>query len=157
MNRDLCLLILGSVLAFLGGLVAFFIQGWWNKRIQRKVVHDFLLELVRNFERVSPRVIETYEKSGILWNDLLNQIGDDLALYERNREHSILIVNHELRATVWDWFSRLRTIVNMCYGLNNMIAANPNNQWAKDEIKNQVSKIKTLKGDAVQLATRLDF
>lgn len=156
MNRDTWLIILGAILAFSGGLVAFFIQSWWNKRVQRKVVHDFLLELIRDFERVSPRIIETYEKSGILWNDLLNQLNDDLALYERNREHSILLQDLELRAAVWEWFSRLRTFVNMTMGLNNMIGVNPNNQWAKEEIKKQVDKIKSLKTDSTQLANQLN-
>lgn len=113
MTRDLWLVVLGAGLAFGGGLLAFFIQWWWNRRIQRKAVHDFLRELLRAFDRVSPRIVEAFEKSGVLWNDLLNHVASDLVLYERNREHTIVIKDLTLRAEVWDWFSKLRTVIHM--------------------------------------------
>jgi hypothetical protein len=51
MTRDLWLVILGAVLAFGGGLLGFFIQWWWNRNIQRKVVLEFLQELLRAYPR----------------------------------------------------------------------------------------------------------
>lgn len=81
MTRDLWLVILGAILVFGGGLLGFFIQWWWNRKIQRKIVLEFLQELLRAFDRVAPRIVETCEKSGVLWNDLLNQVSSDLAVY----------------------------------------------------------------------------
>ena len=72
MTRDIWLIVLGSALAFGGGLVAFFIEWWWNQKIQRRIVSDFLKELLRSFDRICPRMVETYEKSGVLWNDFGN-------------------------------------------------------------------------------------
>lgn len=155
MTRDLWLVVLGAVLAFGGGLLAFFIQWWWNRRIQRKVVCEFLQELFRAFDRVAPRIVETYEKSGILWNDLLNQVSNDLNLYERNREHAIVIKDLTLRAQTWDWFSKLRTVINMSLGLNALLATRLGDQWATDEIKKQIERIKDLRGDAQKLLERL--
>lgn len=148
-------MILGAVLAFGGGLLGFFIQWWWNRNIQRKVVLEFLQELLRAYDRVAPRIVETYEKSGVLWNDLLNQVSNDLALYERNCEHSILLPDLSIRAAVWDWFSSLRTVVNMSLGLNSMLLTNPGNQWAKEEVKKQVERIKELRAEAQRLLEKL--
>ncbi len=155
MTRDVWLLVLGSVLGFGGGLLAFFIQWWWNRGIQRKAVHDFLRELLRAFDRVAPRIEETYQKSGVLWNDLLNQVSNDLALYERNREHAIVIKDLTLRAELWDWFSKLRTVIHMSLGLNAMLSTRPGDQWATEEIKKQVDRLKELKVEAQRLLERL--
>lgn len=155
MTRDVWLLLLGSVLGFGGGLVAFFIQWWWNRSIQRQVVLDFLQELLRAFDRASPRIVETYEKSGVLWNDLLNQVASDLTLYERNREYSIVLRDLSLRAAIWDWFSQLRTVVNYSLGLNSLLFKEPNNQWAKEEVKKQVDRIRELRTEAQRLLERL--
>lgn len=155
MTRDLWLLILGSILGFGGGLAAFFIQWWWNERSRQKVLMDFLKEIFRAFERVSPRIIETYEKSGVLWNDLLNQVASDLALYERNKEHSIVLKDISLRAEIWDYFSQLRTVVNVSLGLNAILNRDPENPWAKEDVKKQVERIKELKTEAHRLMGKL--
>jgi ABC-type multidrug transport system fused ATPase/permease subunit len=156
MTRDLWLVVLGAVLAFGGGLLGFFIQWWWNRRIQRKVVVDFLQELFRAFDRLAPRVVEAYEKSGVLWNDLLNQVANDLVMYERNREHSIILSDRSLRGDVWEWFSKARTVVHMSLGLNAMLNAAPGHQWATNEVKKQVEKIKELRAEAQRLVERLN-
>lgn len=155
MTRDLWLVVFGAGLAFSGGLLAFFIQWWWNRKIQRKVVHDFLRELLRAFDRVAPRIVETYQKSGILWNDLLNQVSNDLALYERNREYAIVIKDLTIRAELWDWFSKLRTVIHMSLGLNAMLITRPGDPWATGEVKKQVDQIKELKVEAQRLLERL--
>ncbi len=155
MTRDVWLIVLGSILAFLGGVVAFFVQWFWNRKVQRAIVSDFLKELLRAFDRVCPRIFETFEKSGILWNDLLTQISNDLALYERNREHSIVLKDLSLRAELWDWFSRLRTVISMSVGLNALISNNRNTQWAHGQIKEQVEALKELRVEAQRLLQKL--
>jgi hypothetical protein len=149
-------IILGSILAFGGGLGGFFIQWWWNRRNQRRIVYEFLKELLRVFNRTNPRIIETYEKSGILWNDLLNQVLNDLAVYERNKEHTIIIEDFTLRAKIWDFFSNIRTVISMCLGLNNILLNQPDNLWAKDQVQTQVLKIKELGNEAQILLNKLE-
>ena len=67
-------------------------------------------------------------------------------VYERNKEHTILIEDQAIRAKVWDWFSNLRITVNMCLSLNAILLNNPPNtsqsQWAKDQIGKQFEAIK---------------
>jgi hypothetical protein len=156
MNKDVWLIILGAILAFGGGLSGFFIQWWWNRRNQKRIVYEFLKELLRVFNRTSPRIIETYEKSGILWNDLLNQVLNDLATYERNKEHTIVIEDFALRAKIWDLFSNIRSVTSMCLGLNNILLHQSDNTWAKDQVQNQVLKIKELATEAQILLNKLE-
>ena len=157
MTRDVWLITLGAILAFGGGLVAFFIQWWWNRTKQRETFHRLLSEILLAFKRICPRLIEMYDKSGILWNDLLGQISSDLALYERNREHSVILKDPKFRAEVWDWFSKLRTAITMCTALNNAINLPQvvNDpvlmNWTKDQLKKQVEHIKDLKNEVDKL------
>lgn len=152
------LVVLGSILAFSGGLVAFFIQWWWNQCKQRTIVITFIKEILRDYDRICPRIIETFEKSGTLWNDLLHQVADSLSLYERNKEHTIALKDGALRAEVWDWFSKTRTIVNNFYALNSMIS-NLNNpqlaEWARNEIKQKVPQLGELRKEAKTLIEKL--
>lgn len=91
----------------------------------------------------------------MLWNDLLKQVSNDLNLYERNREHSIMIKDLNLRAETWDWFSKLRTVINMSLGLNAILGTQPDNTWARDEVRKQVGRIKELRVEAQQLLAKL--
>lgn len=154
-SHDFWLLVLGAFLSFAGGLIAFFVQSYWNKKQQERIVLEFLSELLRAFDRIAPRIVETFEKSGTLWNDLLNQVNNDLMVYERNKEHAVIINDKALRAEVWDWFSKLRTDINYSLGLNNMIAANPNNAWARDEVRKQPEKINKARETAQTLLKKL--
>ena len=101
------------------------------------------------------------KKSGILWNDLLGQISSDLTLYERNREHSVILKDPKFRAEVWDWFSKLRTSITRCTALNaalgqSQVVNNPASMtWTKDQLKKQVEQIKDLKNEADKLLQKL--
>lgn len=152
---NIFLIILGSILAFAGGVAGFFIQWWWTRRNQKRIVYELLKELLKVFIRTSLKIAETYEMSGILWSDLLNQVINDLAIYERNKEYTILIEN-KLRAIIWDFFSSIRTVINMCLGLNNILLHQPNNQWALNEVKTQIGKIKELANEAKMLLTKIE-
>lgn len=54
-------IVLGSVLAFMGGLVAFFIQWKWNQCKQRETVRVFIRE-IKNMNTQAESLIKRLEK-----------------------------------------------------------------------------------------------
>ena len=156
MTRDLWLVVLGSALAFIGGIAAFFIQTWWTLRTRRKLIVEFLLDLLGAYERLAPRIAETHEKSGTLWNDLINLAVSDHTLYSRNQENLVLLRDDTLRVEVREWFSKLGTVLSASLALNNIIQTQPDHQeWAREEIRKQVDQLKALKSEAQTLRSKL--
>ena len=55
---------------------------------------------------------------------------------------------------LWDWFSRLRTTINNSYILNRMVNDPGYSQWAKNEIKKQVEKLKDMRSEIPRLLNK---
>ncbi len=97
----------------------------------------------------------------ILWNDYLNQITNDIALYERNREHSIVFKDDDLRVELWDFFTKLRTATSTSLALNQILFAAVTSvnaktaEWAREQIQKQVDLFRAYKTDAQRLLDRL--
>ena len=155
MTRDVWLIVLGAVLGFAGGVTANFIQWAWSRRVARKNAIIFVCHLLDDFERVAARIAETYEKSGTLWNDLLNQLSNELTLFDRNQEFMIVQKALSSQVDVWDWFSRLRTTTTMSHGANRMISEGRSVEWAQEQIKKLVGDYKDLRASAKAIRARL--
>ena len=150
-------LILGSVLAFSGGLVAYFIQFYHSRFEQRKLVKQFIRELLKDFTRISPKVREDYKRTGIIWNDVLQRINDSIIMLDRNKEHVFLIKENDLKEEILDFFSELRTTINFCYTLNNWIGSTIENirQFASTEISKQPQIILSLELKAKEILEKI--
>lgn len=154
--KQVLLIVLGSVLAFTGGLVAYFIRAWYEIRTRNKNVKEFLIQLLENYMQLFPRIEENYKRTQLLLIEYLNQIGDDLALYERNQEHVILMADSSIRSNVLSWFSQVKSCLNYCRGLTDMaLKEGPNQEFARTEIKAQVEKLGKFQAQAETIISQL--
>jgi len=155
MNRDIWMILLGSLLAFSGGLASFFIQTWWHRKLIKNNTLNLLKWMIGSISSVISRIEETYEKTNLLWNDLLYQISLDLTIFEQNREISLISVNPSIRQQVYDWCMKTRTNTSLSLGLNQMLLSNPQNDWVKNDIPQKIQLFKELKNDASKLIEKL--
>lgn len=158
---SLGLIILGAVLATVGGLIAYFVQWAWVRKQHRMATHELVKDLLSSFTKLVPRIDEVHNLSGVLPAQLLWRIASDVAVYERQQEHLILVKDLKLREALRECFANIRATVAMCLGLVNW--ADPNqaqvdpqlHHWAKSEAPKQVARLKELRNEAQKLLSRV--
>ena len=111
--NSLLSMILGAVLAVIGGFLGIMFQSYWLFRMKDRISRSFLEDLLRSFVSNFDQMDQLKKRVNYVPLDFLNQIERDFNFFERNREEILYIKNEALRKTVYEFFSTLSQSISI--------------------------------------------
>ena len=87
----------------------------------RRRVRTFSADLVRNLQDYARAMDEHRERNNVIYYDFIALIENEVGIWGRNREHTILLDDHHTKRLLRDYFAKTaKLVVELKFHLQNM-------------------------------------
>jgi len=136
MTEALWQVVLGGILAVSGGFLQQEYSLRRNQARQKKLLTHLLSQVIQEVNRIIRKLIETYDKTSIVYVLYLTELSNARVSYDRNSDWAVLF-DDDLRRGVFDYFAREQVTRSYLHVLISLVGKP---EFPPDHVKSETVK-----------------